>query len=162
LLAGGALVRRVRQAVRRPPAAPGDRAKGDDAPDLQTRAAEVEDGWLTASPDSQLVLQGSLADGRPVKASVAVSANAINVEIGRGDCELVIGSASVSRRHARVNGTREALTLTDLGSSNGSSINGVPCLEGEIMYLEPGDTVILGDARFTLSIEAVPAGGKNR
>ena len=102
-----------------------------------------------------------MADGRPFEATAPVSANAINVEIGRGDCELAINSASVSRRHARLNGTREMLTLTDLGSSNGTSINGVPCLEGEIMYVEPGDMVIMGDACFTLSIEAKPAGGED-
>lgn len=114
---------------------------------------EAAVGSAVSQPDCRLVLQGRLADGRPFEAAAAVSEHAINVEIGRGDAELVIDSPSVSRRHARLNGTRAALTLTDLGSSNGSSINGVPCLEGEIMYLEEGDQVVLGDARFTVTIE---------
>ncbi len=42
--------------------------------------------------------------------------------------------------------------MTDLGSSNGTSINGVPCLEGEIMYFEPGDSLVFGDALCTLEI----------
>ena len=69
-----------------------------------------------------------------------------------------VGQA-VSRRHARLNGSSDSLTLTDLGSSNGTAINGVPCLEGEIMYLEAGDTVILGDARFNVAVEATSTGG---
>ena len=39
------------------------------------------------------------------------------------------------------------------------AINGVPCLENEIMYLEPGDVLVLGDARFTLRI--VPDSGED-
>jgi hypothetical protein len=130
-----------------------------DRPDLAERALEEVPGGGPTPADCRLVLQGRLADGRPFEAATAVSEHAINVEIGRGGAELVIDSPSVSRRHARLNGTRAALTLTDLGSSNGSSINGVPCLEGEIMYLEEGDQVMLGDARFTIAIEDVHSRG---
>jgi hypothetical protein len=105
------------------------------------------------APACRLVLRGSFADGGEFEAAAAVSERAINVEIGRGGAELVIDRPSVSRRHARLNGTRDALTLTDLGSSNGSSINGVPCMEGEIMYVAEGDQVVLGDACFTVSFE---------
>jgi pSer/pThr/pTyr-binding forkhead associated (FHA) protein len=107
-----------------------------------------------------LLLRGVLGDGRPFEASACVCADAINLEIGRGNTDVSIDSPSVSRRHACLNGTADALTLTDLGSSNGSSINGVPCLEGEIMYVEPGDTVILGDVRFTVTVVAAGAGGR--
>jgi hypothetical protein len=44
--------------------------------------------------------------------------------------------------------------ITRTFPSNGTSINGVPCLEGEIMYIEPGDTLILGDVM--CSIEFAP------
>ena len=42
-----------------------------------------------------------------------------------------------------MSGTGDELTVTDLGSNNGTRINGVPCLEGEIMYVEPGDTLVV-------------------
>lgn len=104
--------------------------------------------------DSRVRLDGELADGTPLSISCAVSARAVNLTIGRGQAaDLRIPSPAVSRRHATVNGNSEELTFSDLGSGNGSSINGVPCLEGEIMYLEPGDVLVLGDARFTLRIE---------
>ena len=140
------------------------RASGKESPDQGSGAAVASAvspaGESAAAPpdlrlDSRLVLRGVFADGRQLEAEAAVSERAINVEIGRGNTDLVIDSASVSRRHACLNGTRDALTLTDLGSSNGSSINGVPCLEGEIMYLGPGDQVVLGDTCFTVSIEAL-------
>lgn len=102
--------------------------------------------------DSLLLIQGVLADGTAFEESCAVSENAINILIGRGDTDLVIDSPAVSRQHISLNGTRAELTVTDLGSSNGTSINGVPCLEGEIMFIEPGDTLILGDARCSIEI----------
>lgn len=101
----------------------------------------------------RLVLRGQYADGRSLLVSAAVSDRAVNLDIGRGSADLVIDSPAISRRHARLNGTAQALTLCDLGSSNGTSINGVPCMEGEIMYLEAGDEVILGDVRFTVELE---------
>jgi hypothetical protein len=110
-------------------------------------------------PVVRILLRGELADGREVETAAEASAEAINLEVGRGDVDLVVDSQAVSRRHARLNGSSESLTLTDLGSSNGTAINGIPCLEGEIMYLESGDTLILGDALMTVTIEAVPRGG---
>ena len=102
--------------------------------------------------DHLLLIQGVLADGTAFEESCAVSENAINILIGRGDTDLVIDSPAVSRQHISLNGTRKELTVSDLGSSNGTSVNGVPCLEGEIMFIEPGDILIMGDARCSLEI----------
>jgi len=138
---------------------------GDEGPTTGPAATQAEPGSGPDQPDAvtgpaaRLVLRGEMADGRAFEAAAEVSVNAINLDIGRGPVDLVIDSRAVSRRHARLNGNSESLTLTDLGSSNGTSINGVPCLEGEIMYLEDGDTVILGDARFTVTIEPIGSGG---
>lgn len=129
-----------------------------DSPDSATTGpgAEIEPEPETSfeAPrlDSLLVIEGVLADGEHFELSCPVSRHAVNVLIGRGDVDLRIESPAVSRRHARVNGDRTALMLEDLGSSNGSSINGVPCLEGEILYVEPGDDIVLGNARFTLEL----------
>jgi hypothetical protein len=120
----------------------------------QTVAAERgSDEPAGETAGHRLVLRGEYADGRALLVSAAVSDRAVNLEIGRGSADLVIDSPAISRRHARLNGTAQALTLSDLGSSNGTSINGVPCMEGEIMYLAAGDEVILGDVRFTVELE---------
>ena len=128
-------------------------------PDQQSADENEESAWQAPVMDSRLRLQGSLADGTPFEAACPASSSAVNVVIGRGSADLQIDSMAVSRQHAALNGTAQALTITDLGSNNGTSVNGVPCLEGEIIYVEPGDTVILGNARFTLVLE--PAGGES-
>lgn len=107
--------------------------------------------------DSLLVIEGVLSDGTPLRHSCEVSHNAVNIVIGRGNAEINIDSAAISRRHVSLNGTREMLTITDLGSSNGTSINGIPCLEDETMFIEPGDIIILGNARFSYNI--IPVNG---
>jgi len=56
-----------------------------------------------------------------------------------------------------MNGADDLLTLSDLGSSNGTSINGVPCLEGETMFIRPGDMIVLGNARFSYEVLPDPA-----
>ena len=105
--------------------------------------------------DCTLTLTGQLQDGTPVNLACETASKAINLTIGRGQADLRIESAAVSRQHASLNGTAQALTLSDLGSNNGTSVNGVPCLEGEILYVGPGDIIILGNARVALDI--VPA-----
>ena len=44
------------------------------------------------------------------------------------------------------------MTLSDLGSDSGTFISGVPCLPGEIMVVEAGDEIFLGDVRLRFSI----------
>jgi len=159
LFGGGVFMHRLRQRDT------GRQVPGDDGSPGEPAASRAESSSgpdrpdRLAGPAARLVLRGELTDGNSFEAAAEVSENAINLEIGRGNVDLVIDSRAVSRRHARLNGSSESLTLTDLGSGNGTSINGVPCLEGEIMYLEEGDTVILGDARFIVVIESTGNGG---
>ena len=67
--------------------------------------------------------------------------------IGRAsDNDLVLPASRVSRHHARLTGRRGTLVYTDLGSTNGSRVNGVNVTElvlGEGDRLEIGDTVIV-------------------
>jgi hypothetical protein len=162
LIGAGYGVRRLRQrGIRRPPAPPDTAVASTRPQDARAGAGEDPAAELAQPAEEyRLVLRGTYADGRDLEVSAGVSDKAINVEIGRGATDLVLDSAAVSRRHARLNGTARALTITDLGSSNGTSVNGVPCLEDEIMYVEPGDTVLLGDVRFTVLLE--PAAGGQR
>jgi phosphatidylserine/phosphatidylglycerophosphate/cardiolipin synthase-like enzyme len=60
--------------------------------------------------------------------------------IGRApENDIVIGDASVSRHHARITLENGKCTLTDLGSANGTFVNG-ECLDGS-KPLVPGDVV---------------------
>jgi hypothetical protein len=67
--------------------------------------------------------------------------------IGRAtDNDLVLSDSRVSRHHARIAGRRGTLVFNDLGSTNGSKVNGVAVGElvlGEGDRIELGDTVIV-------------------
>ena len=118
---------------------------------------EADPEYAAPGLDSHLRISGLLTDGTAFEASCKVSSHAINLVIGRGNADLIIDSAAVSRRHASMNGADDLLTLSDLGSSNGTSINGVPCLEGETMFIRPGDMIVLGNARFSYEVLPGPA-----
>ena len=67
--------------------------------------------------------------------------------IGRAaDNDVVMVDGRVSRHHARLTGRRGTLVYLDLGSTNGSRVNGVSVEElvlGEGDRIEIGDTVIV-------------------
>lgn len=66
-------------------------------------------------------------------------------ELGRSpEADLVIEDDTVSRRHAVITGDRVALEIEDLGSSNGTAINGNPMV-GALTLLD-GDVVSFGSA----------------
>jgi hypothetical protein len=72
------------------------------------------------------------------------------VTLGRSrDCDCVLAEPSVSRRHAELRRAGARWVLRDLGSRNGTRVNGVRLLgEAEV---GPGDRVSFGDARFRLA-----------
>ena len=60
--------------------------------------------------------------------------------IGRGeDCDLTIADRQVSRYHARITRTGSGYLLEDLGSKNGTHLNGTPVEEPQI--LQDGDDI---------------------
>jgi len=79
------------------------------------------------------------------------------VVIGRdASADLVIPSPAVSRRHARVTRQGDQHLLEDLGSSNGTFLNGQRLAQPAA--LAPGDQIGLGQT-LTLVFEAPPDGG---
>ncbi len=74
------------------------------------------------------------------------------VLIGRGpECFLRINEPMVSRRHARLRISPDRVLLEDLGSRNGSQVNGVGV--SELVALTPGDLIAIGTQQFTLEYE---------
>jgi two-component system response regulator AtoC len=64
--------------------------------------------------------------------------------IGRAPhCEITIGDAQLSREHARLL-LGPALEIVDLGSSNGTRIDGRPLVPHEATPLPPGNVVMMG------------------
>lgn len=67
------------------------------------------------------------------------------VVIGRHpDCDITLLDPNVSRRHAEIRPGANGFILVDLGSTNGSKVNGVPVGERE---LRDGDEMTFGGTR---------------
>lgn len=79
-------------------------------------------------------------------------------KIGRGDtCQLRPNSDLVSREHAEFEVGAEAVVVRDLGSRNGTQVNGRSLGKGESYTLKNGDLVTVGTLTFAVSIEGVAA-----
>lgn len=73
--------------------------------------------------------------------------------IGRSKtCDIVIHSNRVSRRHCLITRTPDGIfVIEDLGSTNGTFLNGMP-LQGPTQ-LYPGDQLAFADTQFTFQID---------
>ncbi len=75
--------------------------------------------------------------------------------VGRKNtCDLRIPLSSVSRQHFKIEREGDALTLRDLGSSNGTFYNDDRVLEAE---LQAGDRIRVGPVTFTVVIDGEPS-----
>jgi hypothetical protein len=67
--------------------------------------------------------------------------------LGRGDVEIQLEDPFASSRHARITRHGPVLVIEDLGSTNGTYLNGEP-LSGP-QPLHPGDRIRIGDSEFS-------------
>jgi hypothetical protein len=131
-----------------------------------------EAGYALASPPGVLVTPNErVAEGVAQVAAAFVAtaprftlSNPATVEtvcrlsapttLGRSsDCDLCLARASVSRRHAQIIWDRADFVLVDLGSSNGTQLNGV---EVSRAVLQTADRLTLGDVVLEFAPEIVP------
>ncbi len=93
--------------------------------------------------------QSALKDARR-PAVVVMSGNEVgtrkrlagNATLGRDPTnELVLSDAGISWRHARIEDRGDAWALVDLGSTNGSLVNGERCTDRRLAH---GDKIVLG------------------
>ena len=87
-----------------------------------------------------------LMDGRRLVVGPA------GVTLGRSrQCDIVLEDANVSRRHAEVRPRGGSWVVTDLGSTNGSRVNGRTIEHPEV--LKPGDELELGSTVLKFELE---------
>jgi FHA domain-containing protein len=72
---------------------------------------------------------------------------AAGATLGRGDVEIQLEDPFASSHHARIAHEGSVVVLEDLGSTNGTYLNGEP-LRGP-QPLHPGDRIRIGDSEFT-------------
>ena len=71
----------------------------------------------------------------------------------RPDCDVRIPTLDVSRQHCEVRLTDDSVKVKDLGSSNGTFVNGKRVADAE---LNPGDRLQIGPVCFTVQIDGKP------
>ena len=124
----------------------------------ETLAAEIENavgrgpGGLRAGPGSR---RGPAR--HPAALSFPRPAPGIRYTIGRdGACDLLIEDLSVSRCHARLEHEAGRWLLTDLGSTNGTRLNGWRVRDA--VLVQAGDRLAFGSAVFVICADQRDAG----
>ena len=128
------------------PAAPNPRS----APLNETETLDMN--ALPSGCNGVVIVEGQLDADTPFKRLVAVNTEQIDLVIGRGEADISIEHPAISRAHARLQCDTQSMTLSDLGSSNGTFIRGIPCLPGEIMFIDTDDEISLGDVAFNINV----------
>lgn len=101
-------------------------------------------------PPPPVVVHVRMADGREVRQRVFSPPSMV---IGRDPtCTLFIDNLAVSRQHARILWEEGSFVVEDLGSSNGTRVNGEPITRAAV---EPGDRVEVG--KFQVELVELPS-----
>lgn len=116
----------------------------------RTKALTALRDAVVAAPDDPSIrdmlreLEGRRLTGRVVRLRIAdrdlIVVGKLPLVLGRGDADVAVRGASVSRRHAEVGVAAEQLVIRDLGSRNGTLVSGV-AVRGEAKL---GGRVTLG------------------
>jgi hypothetical protein len=100
----------------------------------------------------RFVVDAQMVDGAPEGTYAdLVLPDGSRVEIGdhpvvmgrMPECDVVLADPNVSRRHAEVRRAGDAIVVTDLGSTNGTRVNGEPVRE---RALASGDEITVGSS----------------
>jgi eukaryotic-like serine/threonine-protein kinase len=79
------------------------------------------------------------------------------ITVGRAsDNQVVVDDPKVSSRQAEIRPTAQGYTITDLGSSNGTFVDGQRLDVNAPRLLMPGSTIRFGDTTFTYEVPSTP------
>ncbi len=118
-------------------------------PDLHTGQFDIQTEVRPGSRTPRAAAWLTSADGNRVALTPADV-----LIIGRqSDCDLVINDTNASRHHAEVSVEDGMAFITDLGSLNGTRLNGRGLPPNTATALSPGDEIWIGTGRITFSVE---------
>jgi Protein of unknown function (DUF3662)/FHA domain len=137
---------------------------------IQTRVAQPDDEPVSAPPEAQsgrtMVYSNAERVAEPLeergrarapKVLLLIDGKRVVVgssgaTLGRGrQCDVVLNDPNVSRQHAEIRPRGGSWVLTDLGSTNGSQLNGRRVDGSEV--LRDGDEIELGESAMTFTLE---------
>jgi uncharacterized membrane protein YhaH (DUF805 family) len=144
---------------------PGTEGDNKFGPDPKTKAE------MPAVPPNQLIYAENPIAQHPSTQKLSISGfdatgRVVNLILdpqnsNRGDLAWTIGRSlsahmpvddkSVSREHAEIRMAGSSFTITDLGSTNGTKLNGRQLRIGEASQFQPGDTILVGKTELMVS-----------
>lgn len=134
-----------------PARAPGN-GDADDVPEIDSDAAIVPGATAVFAAPRPNTPRAQLAVRTPGQPVSRLNVRVGTIRLGRAlDNEIVLADEKVSRRHGQINIRLGMLVYTDLGSTNGSYLNGAPVTE---IALGPGDVLKIGSS--TITVEPAP------
>lgn len=132
----------------RPPASPLQLARIQEQ--LRTLLKQIE------QPRQGYWLICENGDGSTVPLKLAPGENVIgrgaDVEVNLGIQEIDEPLPTVSHRHAVLSLDGDVLSVSDLGSKNGTTVNGRPVAQNERIGVHPGDVIGVGRLRLRLNM----------
>ncbi|WP_437594302.1 sigma 54-interacting transcriptional regulator [Sorangium sp. So ce1000] len=141
---------------RRRAALPPGAAPSPGADEVATELEAAESAADDRTPQGQASLIVRAGDGA---ARVIDLADGDSVSLGRApESTVCVDDARVSRNHARIARRGRAVALVDLGSRNGTSVNGA-IVRGAERALAGGDVIRVGPAEIVVAIAAPPPAG---
>ena len=114
---------------------------------LNEAQSDIGTTILTGQRPQEMYLE-SLESDRWGDNSIRNCGRIITVGRSVSKCDHVIHDDGVSRRHAELIWRGDWIEVIDLGSTNGTKINGNELTPGEAVCIKVGDVVSFGDTRF--------------
>jgi pSer/pThr/pTyr-binding forkhead associated (FHA) protein len=103
--------------------------------------------------DARLLVAHANADAKQIRLGAETL-------IGRSpECNLRIASGQVSRRHCLIKVAEELVSVRDLGSANGTRLNGQAIAAEEDVIVPPGSTLVVGPLKFIVQFTVPKADG---
>lgn len=122
---------------------------------VRARAGSSTRTTTSVVPRATLRFRGSDREGKKHAFDVnldTVMSRRQGVVIGRDldQCDVVLSHSTVSRRHARLVFTGGILQIEDLGSTNGTSVNGAASNPGTLRPVQAGATLRIGEIELSV------------